>query len=94
MAKVVVRKIAVKKSKPGTRAGVKKTHARDSAGQPMQVYTIDARSPTFGDDLTYVYQANVATARNENRKLFGSEDGPKAGKWLISTGARHARRKK
>lgn len=94
MSKVVVRKIGAKKRKPGARAGVKKTVARDSAGQSMQLFTIDARSPTFGDDLTYVYQANVATARLENRKLFGSEDGPKGGKGLTSAGARHGRRKK
>ena len=94
MAKVVVRKIDVKNGKAGARPGVKKTRARDSAGQPMQIYTLDARSPTFGDDLTYVYQANVANARNENRRLFGSEDGPKGLKLVISAGARHGRRKK
>jgi len=88
MGKVVVRKIDFKNGKAGARPGVKKTRVRDSAGQPMQIYTLDARSPTFGDDLTYVYQANVATARHENRKLFGSADGPK------SSGARHGRRKK
>jgi hypothetical protein len=98
MAKLVVRKIDVKNGRSGARPGVKKTRVRDSAGQPMQVYTLDVRSSTFGDDLTYVYQANVAAARNENRKLFGSEDGPKDrnknGKLLISAGARHGRRKK
>jgi len=94
MGKVIVRKFGVKNGRSGARPGVKKTRARDSAGQPMQIYTLDARSPTFGDDLTYVYQANVANARNENRKLFGSADGPKDGKLLISSGARHGRRKK
>jgi hypothetical protein len=94
MDKVVVRKIGTKKRKPGTRAGIKKTIARDAAGQSMQIFTIDARSPTFGDDLTSVYQANVATACLRKRKLFGSEDGPKDGKRLTLAGARHGRRKK
>ena len=98
MSKLVVRKIDVRDGRSAARPGVKKTRARDSAGQPMQVYTLDVRSSTFGDDLAYVYRANVAAARNENRKLFGSEDGPKngnkGGKLVISAGARHGRRKK
>ena len=63
MGKVVVRKIGVKNGRSGARPGVKKTRVRDSAGQPMQIYTLDVRSSTFGDDLTYVSQANVAAAR-------------------------------
>jgi hypothetical protein len=94
MDKVIVRKISAKKGNPRQKA-VAKTHIRNSAGKLIQFFTIDAGSPTFKDDLTYVYQANVATAREENKKLFGSADGqPKRGKLLVSTGNPHGRRKK
>jgi hypothetical protein len=36
--------------------------------------TIDATSPTFGDDLRHTFEKNVAKARRENKKKFGSPD--------------------
>jgi hypothetical protein len=36
--------------------------------------TIDATSPAFGDDLRRAFEKNVAKARRENRKKFGSPD--------------------
>jgi hypothetical protein len=41
----------------------------------VQVYWIDANSKTFTDDLTAVFKKNVAKARRENKRLFGSPDG-------------------
>jgi hypothetical protein len=94
MAKVVFRKIGARKGKSKSR-GVTKTRAHDSTGQRMHFFTIDAQSATFKDDLTYVYQANVASARDENRKLFGSADGVSKNKRsLISTGTLRGRAKK
>ena len=44
-------------------------------GGLIDKYIIDANSPTFDADLTYVFQQNVARARRENKRLFGSPDG-------------------
>jgi len=43
----------------------------DYAGKPS---TIDATSPTFGDDLRRAFEKNVARVRRENKKKFGSPD--------------------
>lgn len=43
----------------------------DYARKPI---TIDATSPTFGDDLRRAFEKNVAKARRENKKKFGSPD--------------------
>jgi len=36
---------------------------------------LDLNSATFDDDLTYVFEKNVAKARARNKKLLGSADG-------------------
>jgi hypothetical protein len=41
----------------------------------MKISTIDANSPTLSADLTALFTRNVAKARRENKKLFGSPDG-------------------
>jgi hypothetical protein len=43
----------------------------DHGAKPI---TIDATSPTFGDDLRRAFEKNVAKARRENKKKFGSPD--------------------
>jgi hypothetical protein len=37
-------------------------------------FTIDASGPTFGEDLKRAFEKNVAKARRENKKKFGSPD--------------------
>jgi hypothetical protein len=94
MIKVVVGKLGSKKTaKRGAPVNVKKRQVRQADGRSVRVFTLDANSPTFDDDLTYVYSANVADARRENVKLFGSADGtkPMSGKAKPSSG--HARAK-
>jgi hypothetical protein len=59
------------------------THVRvswrhKSDGRRVRVLCADMNSPMFDDDLTYVFQRNIARARRENKKLFGSADGPKS----------------
>jgi hypothetical protein len=59
------------------------THVRvswryKSDGRRVRVPSADINSPTFDDDLTYVFQRNIARARRENKKLFGSANGPKS----------------
>jgi hypothetical protein len=51
----------------------KKVHSAD--GRVREVMLLDLTSATFDDDLTYVFERNVAKARRENKKLFGSADG-------------------
>jgi hypothetical protein len=95
MIKVIVSKVGSKKTaKGGAPVNVKKRRVRQPGGRTVSVFTLDANSPTFDDDLTYVYSANVADARRENVKLFGSADGTKApiGKAKSSSG--HARAKR
>lgn len=48
---------------------------RTSDGKPVRVLSLDANSSTFIDDLTIVFEKNVAKAREENKKLVGSRDG-------------------
>jgi hypothetical protein len=44
-------------------------------GRKKEVMLLDLNSATFDDDLTYVFERNVAKARRENKKLLGSADG-------------------
>jgi hypothetical protein len=71
MPKVVVEQL--NQSKPGRHA-VSKKRVRDSAGNARTIRTIDAESPTFGDDLRYVFTRNVRKARRENKRLIGTPD--------------------
>lgn len=48
-------------------------------GDKVTVYSIDANSPSFGEEFLYVFSRSVAKARRENKRLFGSPNGPKAG---------------
>ena len=43
-------------------------------GRSKTVYRLDANSPTFDADLQYVFSRNVAKARRENKRLFGSPE--------------------
>lgn len=65
-----------------------------SGGKTISVYTVDADSHTFDADLIAVYKANVATARAENVRLFGSAEGFIASSPTKSGGRGHVRRKK
>ncbi len=81
---VKVARLKTKSGKSRPRS-VGKAVARDSSGRLMDIFTLDANSPTFDDDLTFVYRSNVAKARRENVKLFGSPDGvsgAKSGRYL------------
>jgi hypothetical protein len=43
-------------------------------GQRDRVLTLDANSATFTTDLTLVFEKNVARARRQHKKKFGSDD--------------------
>jgi hypothetical protein len=59
---------------------VREKRMRNSDGKFVRVLSLDANSATFIDDLTMVFQRNVAKARRENRQLLGSADGLRAEK--------------
>jgi hypothetical protein len=62
-----------------TKAARVAEHADAAVVYPIYDYgakaiSIDATSPTFGDDLRRAFEKNVAKARRENKKKFGSPD--------------------
>ncbi len=78
MTDVVMRDLK-RKSRAGKKAGsVREKRIRNSAGKLVRVLSLDANSATFIDDLTTVFERNVAKARHENVRLFGSPEGPRA----------------
>lgn len=68
-------KVVVSKIKAGKPKAVSKTRVRTRTGQLMTVFTVSANNASFEDDLTRVFSENVAAARRENTRLFGSPDG-------------------
>ncbi len=85
-------KVVVTKLKAGKPKAVAKTRVRTRAGQVMTVFTVGANNASFDDDLTRVFSDNVAAARRENARLFGSPDGGTALRGAKS--AIHGARKK
>lgn len=81
MADVVVADLKRAKLRGGRKTGsVREKRMRNADGKLMRVLSLDANSATFIDDLTTVFEKNVAKARTENIKLFGSPDGLRAKK--------------
>ena len=94
MSTVKVAKLRPQAGKSRPR-NVGKTVGRSSTGRIMDIFTLKADSPTFGSDLTYVYRANVASARRENEKLLGSADGFRTpARRVKSSGSSNGARKK
>jgi hypothetical protein len=58
----------------------KKLRLRDTSLRRITTLRLDSHSPTLADDLAYIFQRNIAKARRENKRLFGSPDGPKTKK--------------
>ena len=79
MTNVVVRDLKSGKLRPSKKAGsVREKRVRNAEGKLVRVLSVDANSATFIDDLTTVFRKNVAKARHENVKLFGSPEGLRA----------------
>ena len=76
MTDVVVANLQRLKSRTVKKAGsVREKRMRNADGKYVRVLSLDANSATFIDDLTTVFEKNVAKARRENKQLFGSADG-------------------
>lgn len=74
--------ITIIRSEKAKRAGKKPTgvslrRITTATGDKVTVRAIDANSPTFGEDLLYVFSKNVDAARRENKTLLGSPSGVK-----------------
>ena len=81
MADVVITDLQRAKSSRAKKLGsVRTKRMRNSEGKLVRVLSLDANSATFIDDLATVFERNVAKARLENVKLFGSPDGIRAKK--------------
>lgn len=66
-------------SRPGLEPpGVKRRRVRARDGSRVTIRSIEANSPTFGDDLLYVFARNVDKARDENKEVTGSRAGVQA----------------
>ncbi len=55
--------------KASGRASVKRKRVKGADGKVRTLLTIDANSPTFDSDLTYVFKKNVAKARRRHTQL-------------------------
>jgi hypothetical protein len=80
MPKAVVANLSRTGARNGRRMRALEQRMRRPDGQIVRVVPIDLQSPTFDDDLTRIFQRNIAKARRENKKLFGSPDGPRSKK--------------
>lgn len=74
--------ITIQRADKGKRAGKKPKgvtlrRVTTADGQKVTIRAIDANSPTFGEDLLYVFSKNVEAARRENKALLGSPSGAK-----------------
>jgi hypothetical protein len=80
MLDVIVESLSKPKARRERTSGVRERYLRNAEGRSVRVFSLDANSPTFADDLTLLFERNVAKARRENKKLFGSADGFQAKK--------------
>jgi hypothetical protein len=77
MAKIgagAVEKKASAAPKRMKRRVVSRKRFKAASGRYAQVAVLDANSDSFGADLLQVFRDNVAKARKENMRLFGSPD--------------------
>lgn len=68
------RNAVVSGSRHRKRAVVNKKRFKAASGKYARVAVLDANAATFGTDLLKVFTENVAKARKENMRLFGSPD--------------------
>ena len=74
VVKVVVGKVVPKNGKR-RQGAVAKRRVRRSDGQIVDQFWLDPASKSFADDLTSVFQVNVARTRQANTAIFGSPEG-------------------
>jgi hypothetical protein len=72
--KVIFESLEPRRNTRSTPHSVEKKRVALGDGRSKTVYRLDANSPTFDADLQYVFSRNVAKARRENKRLFGSPE--------------------
>jgi hypothetical protein len=80
MPRVVIADLGDATGPSRKKTSIRKKRIRGSDGKVRRIMILDLTSATFDDDLTYIFERNVAKARRENKKLLGSADGIKANK--------------
>ena len=79
MADIIIADLKRTRARTRKKTGsVRQKHVRNAEGKVVRVMSLDANSATFIDDLATVFERNVAKARLENVRLFGSPDGRRA----------------
>jgi hypothetical protein len=74
MTRIIVRKLNGKAGAAHARSSVVSKSVHKPSGERVRILSIDANSPTFGKDLSIIFERNVAKARRANKKKFGSPD--------------------
>jgi hypothetical protein len=74
MTRIIVRKLNGKAGARHGRSSVVSKSVHKPSGERIRILSVDANSPTFGNDLSIVFERNVAKARRANKKKFGSPD--------------------
>jgi hypothetical protein len=73
MTRIIVRKLG-KNGARHARSSVVSKSIHKPNGERTKILSVDANSPTFGNDLSIIFERNVAKARRANKKKFGSPD--------------------
>jgi hypothetical protein len=74
VAKIVIRKLNREPAREAEQGSLVEKRVISPNGRATKILTIDANSPSFSSDLRLLFEKNVAKARRENRKKFGSAD--------------------
>jgi hypothetical protein len=74
MTRVIVQKLGAKNGSKRVRSSVVSKSIHKPNGDRIRILSVDANSPTFGNDLSIIFERNVAKARRANKKKFGSPD--------------------
>jgi hypothetical protein len=73
--KITVLNSKTKQSRRPGKTTVAGKAGRRSGRAITRILDLDVSKRTFTDDLTRIFKRNIAKARRENKKIFGSPDG-------------------
>jgi hypothetical protein len=74
MPRIIVKKLGGKVGARQAQSSVVSKSVHKPSGERVKILSVDANSPTFGNDLRIIFERNVAKARRANKKKFGSPD--------------------
>jgi len=74
MTKVVFGNLKTSRRTKSAPRGITKKRVVSADGRSKTLLVLDVNSPSFDEDLHYAFSRNVAKARRENKRLFGSAD--------------------